>query len=67
MARIQVIAKVSGVHAMSGLTLVAGEQYEIEEEHFGDEVFDLAPPPDPGQPASTEEQREELGAGMREA
>jgi hypothetical protein len=39
MATIRVIAKVDGVHAVTGLVLVTGQEYEIAEEHFGEEVF----------------------------
>lgn len=40
MGMIEVIAKVTGTHAASNLTLVEGETYEIDEEHFGDQVFE---------------------------
>ncbi len=40
MARIKVKAKVTGTHAMSGLYIETGKEYEVEEEHFGDEVFE---------------------------
>jgi len=37
--KIDVIAKVNGVHAATGLGLIAGETYTIDEDKFGDEVF----------------------------
>ena len=37
--KIDVIAKVDGVHAITGLGLIAGETYTITEDQFGDEVF----------------------------
>jgi hypothetical protein len=40
MARIRVKALVTGTHAMSGLYIETGGEYEIEEEHFGNEVFE---------------------------
>jgi len=40
MARIKVKAKVTGTHMMSGLYIETGGEYEIEEEHFGNEVFE---------------------------
>ncbi|MDA8155569.1 MAG: hypothetical protein M0Z52_03815 [Actinomycetota bacterium] len=42
-------AKVNGVHALSGLGLVAGEEYDIEPEHFGEEVFEKIGPDAPGE------------------
>lgn len=44
--KIDVIAKVDGVHAVTGLGLTAGETYIIDEDKFGDEVFQKtkAPP-----------------------
>ncbi len=45
MAMIRVTAKVDGIHATSGKTLVAGEECDIDEGEFGDEVFERAPGP----------------------
>jgi len=42
--KIDVIAKVNGVHAATGLGLVAGETYTIDEDKFGDEVFQKVEP-----------------------
>ncbi len=36
----RVRAKITGVHAASGLALEAGQEYEIAEGHFGPEVFE---------------------------
>lgn len=40
MAQIKVKAKVTGTHALSGLYIETGKEYEIDESHFGDEVFE---------------------------
>jgi hypothetical protein len=40
MARIKVRALVGGVHAMTGLSLVQGEVYEIEEVLAGGKIFE---------------------------
>jgi hypothetical protein len=37
---IRVKAKVSGVHALTGIGLVAGEEYDIDEKAFGEEIFE---------------------------
>jgi len=59
--KIDVIAKVNGVHAATGLGLVAGETYTIDEDKFGDEVFEK-PKPEDGQgkkkPAKPETEKE---------
>ena len=47
MARIDVIAKVTGVHAATGMGLKAGETYTIEDKDFGDEVFKRVPEQEP--------------------
>lgn len=41
MALIKVKAKIGGTHALSGIGLVVGEEYMIEEAHYGPEVFAL--------------------------
>lgn len=43
MAKIDVVAKVDGLHAVTGLSLTRGETYTIEEEQFGEEVFERVP------------------------
>lgn len=38
--RIKVKALVTGVHACSGLYLEEGREYELEQEHFGDQIME---------------------------
>ena len=40
MAQIRVRAKVSGLHAVSGMQLTEGEELEIDERHFGDQIME---------------------------
>jgi hypothetical protein len=45
MAQITVKVLVSGVHAVTGLELRAGEIIEIDEEHFGDAIMERVAAP----------------------
>jgi len=57
MAKVTVIAKVTGTHAVTGLGLVAGNEYEIDEEHYGDEIFERKKnSKDPKSVSSTEQE-----------
>ena len=44
MAKIPVIAKVTGTHALSDMYLEQGKQYSIDEELVGDNVFERVSP-----------------------
>ena len=43
MARIEVTAKITGVHAATGVYVTEGERYLIDEADFGEEVFKRVP------------------------
>jgi len=53
--KIDVTAKVDGVHAVTGLGLTAGETYTIDEDKFGDEVFQKVEPEESPAKPETEE------------
>lgn len=55
MARIDVTAKVSGLHPVTGLYLVEGKRYSVEEGEFSDQVFDRVgtSSPRPAAPAAS--------------